>query len=119
MLLFANSQNDMGMEQKGHLQVFDNFDLAKTKLYCSEDEERSIMLSASYKSAHMQNAKPILGVHKCQERRRICQLAINAKSNCQTVGYKILRVLPKNKNVKLICKIVGVALRSKKNSDPL
>ena len=33
MLLFANSQNDMGREQKEHLQVFDNFDLAKTKFY--------------------------------------------------------------------------------------
>jgi len=33
MLLFANSQNDMGREQKEHLQVFGNFDLAKTKFY--------------------------------------------------------------------------------------
>jgi hypothetical protein len=33
MLLFANSQNDMGREQIGHLQVFGNFDLAKTKFY--------------------------------------------------------------------------------------
>jgi hypothetical protein len=35
MLLFANSQNDMGREQKGHLQVFGNFDLAKIKFYWS------------------------------------------------------------------------------------
>ena len=33
----------------------------------SEDQQRSIRLSACYKSARMQNAKPILGVHKCQE----------------------------------------------------
>jgi len=70
MLLFANSQNDMGRKQKGHLQLFGNFE--------------SIRLSACHKSTRMQNAK--LGVHKCQERRRICQLAINAKPNCQTVG---------------------------------
>jgi hypothetical protein len=33
MLLFANFQNDMEREQKEHHQVFDNFDLAKTKFY--------------------------------------------------------------------------------------
>jgi hypothetical protein len=33
MLLFANSKIDMGSEQKGYLQVFGNFDLAKTKFY--------------------------------------------------------------------------------------
>jgi hypothetical protein len=44
MLLFVNSQNDIGREQKGHLQVFGNFDLAKTKFY-SEDQQRSIRLS--------------------------------------------------------------------------
>jgi len=52
----------------------------------SEDQQRIIKLSACYKSTDMQNAKPILGVHKCQETRRICQFAINAKLNCQTVG---------------------------------
>ena len=93
----------MGRKQKGHLQVFGNFDLAK-------DQRRSIKLSPCYKSTRMQNAKPILGVHKCQERRIIYQFAINAKPNCQTVGYEILRVLKKNKNVKPICKTVGVAL---------
>jgi len=51
-----------------------------------EDQQRSIRLSACYKNACMQNAKSILGVHKCQDRRRICQLAINVKPNCQTVG---------------------------------
>jgi len=56
----------------------------------SKDQQRSIKLSACYKSARMQNAKPILGVHKYQERRRICQLVINAKLNYQTVGQKIL-----------------------------
>jgi len=76
----------MGREQKGHLQVFGNFDLAKIKFYRFEDQRRSIRLSACYKSTRMQNAKPILGVHKCQERSRICQLAINTKPNCQTVG---------------------------------
>jgi hypothetical protein len=58
----------------------------KQNFASSEDQRRIIKLSACYKSTDMQNAKPILGVHKCQERRRICQLAINAKPNCQTVG---------------------------------
>jgi hypothetical protein len=43
----------------------------------------------------MQYAKPILGVYKYQEIRRIYKLTINAKPNCQTIGYKILRVLAK------------------------
>jgi len=86
MLLFVNSQNNTGRKQKGHFQVFDNFDLAKQNSTSSEDQRRSIKLSACYKSTRMQNAKPILGVHKCQERRRICQIAINTKPNCQTVG---------------------------------
>jgi len=52
----------------------------------SEDQQRSITLLACYKSARMQNAKPILGVHKYQKRRRIWQLVINVKPNCQTIG---------------------------------
>jgi len=42
----------------------------------------------TYKSVHMQYAMPILDMHKCQKRRRICQLGISAKLNCQTVGVR-------------------------------
>jgi hypothetical protein len=72
MLLFANSQNVIGREQKQHLQMFGNFDLVKKNYVGSRDQRRSIRLSACYKSTHMQYAKPIPGAHKCQERRRIC-----------------------------------------------
>jgi len=54
--------------------------LQKQNSTSSKDQRRNIKLSVCYKSTRMQNAKPILGVHKYQERRRICQLSYK----CQT-----------------------------------
>jgi hypothetical protein len=43
----------MGREQKGHLQVFDNFDLAKKKSAGSGDQQRSIVLSIKVRAYSM------------------------------------------------------------------
>ena len=51
--------------------MFVNFDLAKKKDSTgSGDERRNIKLSACYKNAHMQNAKPIPGVHKMSKKEK-------------------------------------------------
>jgi len=39
MLLFVNSENDTGRKQKRHLQVFDNFELAKNILLVPQIKE--------------------------------------------------------------------------------
>jgi len=57
MLLFVNSQNDMGRKQKGHLQVFDNFDLATKNLLVPEinKEASDYQLAIKARACRMPN----------------------------------------------------------------
>jgi hypothetical protein len=72
----------MGMKKKDISKCLAILTWQKQNSTGCEDQRRSIKLSVCYKSTRMQNVKSILDVHKCQERRKICQLVINIKLNC-------------------------------------
>jgi hypothetical protein len=62
------------------------------------------------KIARDANGKRTASAQICAETTGECQVDKNAKGNCQTVGYMILRILLKTKNAKGNCQTVGVAL---------